>query len=365
MRKLLSTVAISSLILTNTSAVEFAGSTALSGSSHNSVSGATNAVVAGGGDSSNSADANTATGDYSGVLGGYNNTVSSTADYGAILGGEDNSVGGSTGSDTSHSSIIGGSGNSISTAKYSTILGGQALTLQGDNSFGFNGSSSAETVSQANVGAFMNVDIGIGTVSPDYELDVNGDIQTNGHLWFTRGTNTWVALGSSNDFVLQSQDSNGQFILKQPMQVGYAYEVNMGSYDFEVAGDAIADAWDTTSDGRLKTDIVSLEAGLKAIRKLRPVTFFWDRVKLPNANNDKQVGFIAQEVKDIIPESVSGSEDTTYTFTNSVITAYNTKAIQELDKTNRKLKRQVKRLKEQLRTMNHNLEALMEAVYSK
>ncbi|MEO7768962.1 MAG: tail fiber domain-containing protein [Ferruginibacter sp.] len=59
-----------------------------------------------------------------------------------------------------------------------------------------------------------------------------------------------------------------------------------------------------TSDKRLKTDIADLSYGLKEVLAMRPVSFYWKAT--PGTN--KKVGLIAQEVKAIIPEVVSGDE---------------------------------------------------------
>lgn len=70
-------------------------------------------------------------------------------------------------------------------------------------------------------------------------------------------------------------------------------------------------AWTNASDGRLKHHVSDLSSkdGLAAVMKLRPVTYQWrtddsDRIEL---------GFIAQEVEEVLPELVGSSPDTTIT----------------------------------------------------
>ena len=58
----------------------------------------------------------------------------------------------------------------------------------------------------------------------------------------------------------------------------------------------------TGSDRRIKKDIVNTSFGLKEILQLRPVDY-----KLLSSN-ENEIGFIAQEVKQIIPTVVSGTE---------------------------------------------------------
>ena len=59
-----------------------------------------------------------------------------------------------------------------------------------------------------------------------------------------------------------------------------------------------------TSDRRMKTNITNLHYGLKEITAMRPVTFNWKTTPTTN----KKVGLIAQEVRQIIPEVVTGDE---------------------------------------------------------
>ena len=73
-----------------------------------------------------------------------------------------------------------------------------------------------------------------------------------------------------------------------------------------VAGSVTAASHITVSDSRYKKNIVSLETPLDTLIKLRGVTFEWDMDKHARFKNlpGKQVGFIAQEVKNVLPETV-------------------------------------------------------------
>jgi hypothetical protein len=69
-------------------------------------------------------------------------------------------------------------------------------------------------------------------------------------------------------------------------------------------------AWTNTSDGRLKENITSLkeEDGLQAIMSLRPVYYNW---KDKDEDTGKEIGFIAQEVEEVIPLLVGSSPNKT------------------------------------------------------
>ena len=61
------------------------------------------------------------------------------------------------------------------------------------------------------------------------------------------------------------------------------------------------------SDERAKTNVVELESSLEKILNLRGVSFDWNAEVVPSlaAEQDRQIGLIAQEVEKIVPEVVS------------------------------------------------------------
>lgn len=62
---------------------------------------------------------------------------------------------------------------------------------------------------------------------------------------------------------------------------------------------------DVASDVRLKSNITELEYGLETIKKLRPVSYNLNS----NPENQRSIGLIAQEVKDVIKEIVFVGDD--------------------------------------------------------
>lgn len=62
----------------------------------------------------------------------------------------------------------------------------------------------------------------------------------------------------------------------------------------------------TTSDAREKENILPLEYGLNAIRNLKPVSYNWKNEEATNLN--KKIGFIAQELAQVLPETVQEME---------------------------------------------------------
>jgi hypothetical protein len=89
--------------------------------------------------------------------------------------------------------------------------------------------------------------------------------------------------------------------------VAIASLTNNTSYNLYVNGTAGGtSAYQNLSDARLKKNISQLNNALEKVMKLRGVSFDWCRDEHPEMNFEKQrqVGFIAQEVKEVLPEAV-------------------------------------------------------------
>ena len=70
-----------------------------------------------------------------------------------------------------------------------------------------------------------------------------------------------------------------------------------------IATTGSATSFNTSSDMRLKHAITTLTAALERVRALRPISFKW------NADDSNGVGFLAHELQQIIPESVTGDPE--------------------------------------------------------
>jgi hypothetical protein len=70
--------------------------------------------------------------------------------------------------------------------------------------------------------------------------------------------------------------------------------------DLHVEGDVIAYST-TISDNRLKDDVVTIDSALDKVSKLRGVEYTWNAT---SRKGQKDIGVIAQEVEEVIPEIV-------------------------------------------------------------
>ena len=119
-----------------------------------------------------------------------------------------------------------------------------------------------------------NGNVGIGTMTPDAPLHVNGSVVMNaGARYFNRGTDL---ITNTTDFNVSIHASN----------------------DILANGSIVA-----TSDKRVKENITELHNSLDLIGKLRPVSY--NKIDRVSYGNRLNYGFIAQEVEEVIPVAVN------------------------------------------------------------
>jgi anti-sigma28 factor (negative regulator of flagellin synthesis) len=109
---------------------------------------------------------------------------------------------------------------------------------------------------------------------------------------------------------------------------------NVGS----VSVTTTATTYNTSSDARLK-DITGEARGLAVINELNPVAYDW------KADGKSDEGLIAQEVKELVPNAVSETEDGYYQMDYSKLVTPLIKAVQEQQKQIEELKQQLEELK--------------------
>ncbi|HSH51053.1 MAG TPA: tail fiber domain-containing protein, partial [Bacteroidales bacterium] len=111
-------------------------------------------------------------------------------------------------------------------------------------------------------------------------------------------------------------------------------------------------SWNEISDIRLKQNIKTIDGALDKVLKLRGVTFEWKDKERKGLN----IGFIAQEAKEILPEVVTGSEETKYSMQYAPITAVLVEAMKEQQNEIEQLKEQNKLLLDRLKKIEEKLE---------
>jgi len=103
-----------------------------------------------------------------------------------------------------------------------------------------------------------------------------------------------------------------------------------------VNGDMSAQSVTSWSDRTFKKDIESLEASnsLALLQKVRPVAYNWRIEEFPERkfSKSRDIGFIAQEMKEIVPEVVKGDKDGELSIDYGKLVAHLVGAIQSLSK---------------------------------
>ncbi len=153
---------------------------------------------------------------------------------------------------------------------------------------------------------------------------------------FNNKAGIWYKLGSGGgsvpqySLVLTNNNSNRLVILNSG-EVGVATYNPSAAFQVGEAGDgtyALANAWNTFSDARFKADIKEIDDALGKIMKLHGVYYRWKIGK----DKRRQIGFIAQDVQEVVPELVSSTPEGYLTIDYSKFTPLLVDAIHELDR---------------------------------
>lgn len=145
--------------------------------------------------------------------------------------------------------------------------------------------------------------------------------------------------------------------------------MSVGDEALAVNGDAFKTGgnpdWETTSDGRVKTDIATIDAGLEMIMQLRPVTFRYSETWLeanPGIKDKTYYHFVAQEFARVFPEGVrtgpetlEGDPDKLLRMNSHPAQVVAIRAIQELAEQNRKQQELIEMLTEKMSALEEQL----------
>jgi hypothetical protein len=113
----------------------------------------------------------------------------------------------------------------------------------------------------------------------------------------SNGPNT-ILFGPTNLCRIFAPDSNGGMSFSDPRGFTFGSQVT-------VNGPVFAQAFIQTSSRRFKNDVKPIEQPLEKISKLQGVRFTWDEEK----GGRDDLGFIAEDVAEVIPEVVSWEDD--------------------------------------------------------
>jgi hypothetical protein len=193
--------------------------------------------------------------------------------------------------------------------------------------FSVNGNSTARMMNIDNAGA-NGVSVGFSNNGTDVGF-------LGSAKWVTNGTLTDFAIGSINSLIFSQNgnerariDGSGSLLVGRTAQTPYTNTgfcvTSSGRTEITrvTGGDAIAfyvsasgnnvgtivtnassTSYNTSSDYRLKENIVPMTGALAKVAQLKPVTYKW------KADGSDGEGFIAHELAEVKPDCVSGDKD--------------------------------------------------------
>jgi len=203
---------------------------------------------------------------------------------------------------------------------FNTAVGynaGNAVTTGQGNAFIGNGSGSTMTTGSNNVivGGYTgnNGALDMRTLSnyvmiSDGAGNARGIFDSGGRLLLNQTANNGTALLQmicpvSTDGILIKIGTNGTNAMSFLNAGGAA---NVGS----IAVNLASTAYNTSSDYRLKDNILPMTGALAIVSELKPCTYTW---KIDGSDGQ---GFIAHELAEVVPDAVTGEKDAVETYTD-------------------------------------------------
>lgn len=182
----------------------------------------------------------------------------------------------------------------------------------------------------------------VPSVGHDWESGINFPVDPGGgygdrawvHYYAREGENTTLEIGVGNDgedhITFNATGNIGVNILEPASK-------------FHVNGDALANAWNLSSDVRLKTNISNLSNSLYKISQVRGVAFDWRDQDL-KTHQPQHLGVIAQEVESVFPQVVTTNKDGFMSVDYSKLVAPLIEAVKELSERLEEQERQIEDL---------------------
>jgi len=247
------------------------------------------------------------TGSYNTAIGNsslYSNTTASNNTAVGYQAGYTNSTGTAN---TFTGYQAGYTSNATATNGYNTATGyqaGKGLTTGVQNSFFGFGSGQLITSGGKN------------TIVGAYDGNTGGlDIRTaSNYIVLSDGDGNPILISSQNGSIAANHTStagNPQFEFRRGGTTRYVIwndnstnnlNIVPASFTSGVTLTPSATSWSAYSDRRIKSNIVDLDYGLDTIMAIQP------RRYTVIANGENSIGFIAQELKEVLPEAVVGEE---------------------------------------------------------
>jgi len=256
--------------------------------------------------------------------------------------------------------INGGSGDRLAfwrsadnTLEVQTLLDGVALS-----SYPYGGDAQNKLILQPLVG-----NVGIGTLSPSTKLHVSpGQITLDGtinpYVGLNNGTYQGYCEITSNVLGL-TYNGSVRLAINASGYVGIGTTLPGQKLDIVAGNGRVASgySWLTNSDVRYKKNISTLQDCLDKVMAIRGVSFDLISDSLDVGTRGKNIGFIAQELENVVPEVVVTGSDGYKAVAYDKITAVLTEAIKEQQKQIESQQKEIDELKTLVNSLAANQNA--------
>jgi hypothetical protein len=201
--------------------------------------------------------------------------------------------------------------------------------------------------------------LGIGTATPGSLLHVAGTVQVGSN---TAGQNVTFFGGTAAEYMAYNATANtmtlanaaGSTSLVMGGSAADTYAITVGDGTDQNADKIQATAFVTHSDERLKKDIQPMKNPMDKLNKLQGVTYNWKKGdKKAKGWRSQEVGFLAQDVRKVLPQIVAVASDGGMGIDYSKLTAVLTEAVKQQDA-------EIKNLRMTLSTVLESQELLLE-----
>jgi hypothetical protein len=199
----------------------------------------------------------------------------------------------------------------------------------------------------------LDGNVGIGTTSPGCKLDVAGIISSNDKVGTADNKGFYLRGVGDSTHKLYYDTSTPANVWEYNIDIQFRYysggspanRFNFGTGGtLTASGDVIA--YGSPSDITLKTNIKPLEDALEKVTKLKGVSFTWkedtDANKMTGIKDD--IGFIAQEVQEVLPDLVRKNDNGLLSLRDKGITALLVESVKELKAQNDALLARIEQL---------------------
>jgi hypothetical protein len=193
--------------------------------------------------------------------------------------------------------------------------------------------------------------VGIGTEEPKSKLQVNGNTYLNGDLYLTdpstcepttnkiilncgAGKGKYHSISATNYWTeFRSHVHQGwKFIANDFTNDTTIMKIEGGTGNVEIKGCLIANNVSCPSDRRYKKNITPITKSLPKLLSIQGVNYNWRSAEFHDKNftDQKQAGFIAQDLEKVIPEAVTTNKEGFKSIDYNKITPHIVESIKEL-----------------------------------